>query len=292
MDTLLQHDIVGGRVFSIEDIIGEYLQETLPAECTQKVFYTEQWNVSSFDEIFSKEDLCEGQEHKGATGVVSTCSIEDFLAEDELEDTTEEMEEPWHYTNEEVVELMQKHKGLLMQCVNSFHADPLLREELLLVARMGLYKGLTKFDRNKGLKDSTYLKPAIINNVLAYLSKLDRDAMGHLNVFIDESLSSENEILAMTDKDAYKNNEFEISAEDEYLNKSRCRKIHELLELLTTKEKFVIVHTFGINDELVMTQKQLAQKLQIQQPTVSLVKNTALKKLRKFIMRLIELENW
>lgn len=151
-------------------------------------------------------------------------------------------------------------------------------EDLVSIGSIGLIKGVNTFKGDKNIKLATYCSRCIDNEILMYLRKNKKTKA---NISLEESLSFDGEgnelhledILG-TDKDIV------TRPLDEELNKQMLK---EELEKLDDRDKEIMILRYGLNNKEEMTQKDVAEKLQISQSYISRIEKKVIKKLQNVI---------
>ena len=151
-------------------------------------------------------------------------------------------------------------------------------EDLVSIGSIGLIKGINTFKRGKNIKLATYCSRCIDNEILMFLRK-NKKTKG--DVSFEESLSFESdgnelhlEDILGTDPDIVtKDLDMEI---DKKILKDELEKLEKL-------DKEIIVLRYGLNGFNEMTQKDVAEKLNISQSYISRIEKKVIKKLKNVI---------
>ncbi len=189
--------------------------------------------------------------------------------------------------------LIKEHQGLVYHIVNRFHVSAFDRDDLIQSGMMGLLEAVKRYDINRDVAFSTYAIPYIMgsvkkeyykqNSVISseYYRRLivnvqkNLDKCSYLELAQKYHTTVENIIMALN-----------FSNHIEYLKEEELEMIPDTkkqdIELDTSmldKEELVIYHMRIIQQ---MTQKDIADKLHINQSTISRkLKNIAQKVLIK-----------
>lgn len=155
-------------------------------------------------------------------------------------------------------------KLVIHRVKNRFYNTSYEEKELVSTGLVGLIKSVDSFSISRNLQFSTYSTKCIDNEILSFLKKEKK----HINT---DSLNS----LSSTDKDE---NELSIadtlSDEDsdfisDYISKETSIIIKQIIEELPERDKGIITLYFGFNNALPLTQKEIANELNITQSCVS-----------------------
>lgn len=163
-------------------------------------------------------------------------------------------------------EVIIKHniRLVLNQVIRKFSNTPYDKKDLISIGIIGLIKSVDTFDTSRNLQFTTYSAKCIDNEILMFIRKNKK----HIN---DDSLDR----ILCTDKNGNKlriedrlydeNSDFISDYEDKELYDS----IHRIIESFPERDKKIIMLYFGFIDNQPLNQKQIADKLNICQSSVS-----------------------
>lgn len=151
-------------------------------------------------------------------------------------------------------------------------------EDLVSIGSIGLIKGINTFSKDKNIKLATYCSRCIDNEILMYLRKTKKSKT---DISFEESLSFDadgNELhledILGTDKDIV------TKGLDDELDKQLLRKE---LNKLNKRDKEIMCLRYGLNGYKEMTQKDVAEKLNISQSYISRIEKKVIKRLKSVI---------
>lgn len=151
-------------------------------------------------------------------------------------------------------------------------------EDLVSIGSIGLIKGINTFSKDKNIKLATYCSRCIDNEILMYLRKTKKSKT---DISFEESLSFDadgNELhledILGTDKDIV------TKGLDDELDKQLLRKE---LSKLDKRDKEIMCLRYGLNGYKEMTQKDVAEKLNISQSYISRIEKKVIKRLKSVI---------
>ena len=151
-------------------------------------------------------------------------------------------------------------------------------EDLVSIGSIGLIKGINTFSKDKNIKLATYCSRCIDNEILMYLRKTKKSKT---DISFEESLSFDadgNELhledILGTDKDIV------TKGLDDELDKQLLRKE---LSKLDKRDKEIMCLRYGLNGYEEMTQKDVAEKLNISQSYISRIEKKVIKRLKSVI---------
>ncbi|MBR1936797.1 MAG: RNA polymerase sporulation sigma factor SigK [Bacilli bacterium] len=175
--------------------------------------------------------------------------------------------------------LIEHNLRLVAHIVKKYDDKLCDTDDLIGIGTIGLIKGVDTFSIDKGVKITTYCARCIENEILMYFRKNNKYLK---DVSINDQVGF--------DKDG---NEIEImdllkventSLIDEISLKDNIKSLYKYIDVLTPREKKIIIHRYGLYNENEETQKSISKKLGISRSYVSRIEKRALTKLlREFI---------
>lgn len=152
-------------------------------------------------------------------------------------------------------------------------------EDMISVGTIGLIKAVNNFDESKG-RLSAYASKCIENEILMMFrseKKHSRDIM------LFDSMGKDKEGKDIAIIDTVKNKDRDV--EEEYELRENIRKMYKLInEVLTKKEKYIIINRYGLFGCEEKTQRELAGKLGISRSYVSRIEKRAFEKMRRYLI--------
>ena len=143
---------------------------------------------------------------------------------------------------------------------------------------MGLIKGVQTFKLEKNIKLATYASRCIENEILMYLRKTQKIRQ---EVSLDEVLSIDNEGNEMMLEDVLCSNE--PLAIDNLTKEEDLVNLHFALSKLTSRERLIMELRFGLDGTKPLTQKEVADMLNISQSYISRLEKKIIEKMRFII---------
>ena len=172
--------------------------------------------------------------------------------------------------------LVEHNLRLVAHIAKKYTGNGRSSDDLISIGTIGLIKAVNTYQRGRSVRLATYAAKCIENEILMHIraSKKIRYEIS-LNEPIgtdkDGNEISFNDILG-TDGDA-------IVDDLEY--KLQVKKLHQAIDdLLTARERTVILLRFGLNGQECQTQHQVAERLGISRSYVSRIEKKAVSKLK------------
>lgn len=176
--------------------------------------------------------------------------------------------------------LIERNLRLVVFIAKRFENTGIHIEDLISIGTIGLIKGINTYRRDKNIKLATYASRCVENEILMYIRKISNQKN---EVSLDEPINLDydgNELLLSdilgTDEDMIlRPMEDDV---DLYL-------LRKAVEQLPQREREIVTMRFGLNHQKELTQKEVAEKLEISQSYISRLEKRIMQKLRKEILR-------
>ena len=171
--------------------------------------------------------------------------------------------------------LVEHNLRLVAHIIKKDYQNDSSQDDLVSIGTIGLIKAINTFDLNKNIKLSSYASRCIENEILMFFRNNRKSSQ---DVSLNDTID--------TDKDGNPLTLMDIMASDMDVAQDVDTKLHlEVLnayinEVLTPREKEVIIKRYGIGGGKVQTQRELAKKLNISRSYISRIEKKALEKLR------------
>lgn len=175
--------------------------------------------------------------------------------------------------------LIEHNLRLVAHIAKKYETKDTSQDDLISIGIIGLIKGIDSYNKDKGVKLTTYAAKCAENEILMHF----RSNKKHLNNI------SLNDIVAH-DKDGGEISLIDILKEDNISldtkieQNDNIKNLKEYLKVLNKRELQIIIMRYGLFNTKEQTQKEIAKKLKISRSYVSRIEKRALiKMLRKFI---------
>ena len=153
-------------------------------------------------------------------------------------------------------------------------------EDLVSIGTIGLIKGIKTYKLDKNIKLATYASRCIDNEILMFLRK---NKKRNSEVSLEDSINfdSEGNELKLEDVFGTEDNVVEKSIE----NKDDKILLEKEVKNLASRDRNIIEQRYGLFGQKELTQKELADKLNISQSYISRIEKRVIKKL-KLLMKI------
>lgn len=165
------------------------------------------------------------------------------------------------------------------------------RDELYAAGWHALAKAIKTFDPSKKHKFTTYSYRIILNEMIQEVKKVKKKVKRKFGDEVSETLAINISMDAPIKNDnngnsIYVSDTIADSADrpDEVMDKSDIKvTIMKALDMLDPTEKYVMVYRYGLDRDIKLTQKEIADKLNQSQANISKIEKTCRQKLRIFL---------
>lgn len=242
--------------------------------------------MNTFKEANEMEDMTLERTIVGFGGATN----EDFL---ELDTQEEEFDE----SEEEVVEVRKPEKleqwekeicaeenmDLIHYVANKFRNTRLPYDDLYSVCMMGYTKALNAFDKNRGVKLSTFAVNCMQNEVRFYLRKEKKHTTNTVSMGTILSRDKNGNDFQLEDILSEKENEKVLSIEDTYELTEDKGIIDEAIQSLTDQEQYIMNSRYGLKGFQPKTQKLIAEEIDMSQANVSKIQKNCIDKIKRYV---------
>ena len=174
--------------------------------------------------------------------------------------------------------LIERNLRLVAHIVKKYQPPPEEMEDLLSIGTIGLMKAVVTFDPDKSARLASYAARCIENEVLMYLRGKKKSSK---EVSLYEPIGTDREgneiqlfdVIEMNEEDVYRRLE----------RKEDVIRLYQQVEsVLSQRERMVLKLRYGLYNEEVYTQREIAAMLGISRSYVSRIEKSAIEKLRNF----------
>ena len=175
--------------------------------------------------------------------------------------------------------LIEHNLRLVAHITKKYETPNTSTDDLISIGTIGLIKGIDSYSLSHGTKITTYCAKCIENEILMYFRSNKKN---NNNISLDDPIGYDKEGNDITILDVLK------TPKPDYIEdmhtKDNIKLLRKYLQILTGREKEIIVRRYGLNNEDEKTQKDIAKDLNISRSYVSRIEKRALTKiLREFI---------
>lgn len=205
------------------------------------------------------------------TGSYSNNIFPDPLSPKEEEKAIDEM---FKGSMEARNKLIEHNLRLVAHIVKKFDTKDIDTDDLISIGTIGLIKGIDTYKNDKKTKITTYAARCIQNEILMHFRSQKK--MGP-TISLNDSIGHDKEGNEINLIDIIKDDTTDLF---ETLDlKNNIELLKKYLKLLNNREKEIIIKRYGLNNQKDMTQKEIADELNISRSYVSRIEKRALTKI-------------
>ena len=172
--------------------------------------------------------------------------------------------------------LIERNLRLVAHIMKKYYANTSDQEDLISIGTIGLIKGITTFDVDKGARLATYAARCVENEILMYFraqkkSSQDVSLSDYIETGVDGAALSLMDVVGE-----------ETDMLETITNRERLQQVRQAVaDTLSDQEKQVVMMRYGLGGLKPCRQREVAQMLGISRSYVSRIEKRALQKLRK-----------
>lgn len=175
--------------------------------------------------------------------------------------------------------LIEHNLRLVAHIVKKYDHSKEETDDLISIGTIGLIKGIDSFSYKHGTRITTYCARCIENEILMYYRNNKKNSK---NISINESIGFDKDGNEISFLDILKTPDPDFAMNIHL--KDNIGLLKKYFNVLTEREKDIVIKRYGLNGEKEITQKEIAKELKISRSYVSRIEKRALTKiLREFI---------
>ena len=176
--------------------------------------------------------------------------------------------------------LIERNLRLVAHIVKKFETKNIDSDDLISIGTIDLIKGIDTYKENKSTKITTYAARCIQNEILMFFRSNKKNQN---NVSINDSIGYDKEGNEINLIDVLKNDNEEDMALLVHKD-NNIKLLKKYLNVLSKREKEIIIKRYGLFLQDEKTQKEIAKELNISRSYVSRIEKRALTKmLREYL---------
>ena len=172
--------------------------------------------------------------------------------------------------------LIEHNLRLVAHVIKKYYAASDKQEDLISIGTIGLIKAVNTYKSDKGTRFATYAGRCIENEILMFF-RAQKKTMSDIS--IDEPIDTDSEGNPLTLMDIVATEDTIL--EDIYLTAINKKMYGFINEIKDGRDKAIIIMRYGLNNSRPLTQREVAQKLNISRSYVSRIEKRVLAQLRE-----------
>lgn len=178
-------------------------------------------------------------------------------------------------------ELISRNLRLVVYTAQKFENTGVSTEDLISIGTIGLIKAVSSYNPEKNIKMATYASRCIENEILMFLRKSTKTK---IEISLEEPINTDSDGNELTFADVLGTDPDLVSKNSENQAEKDILKI--AIDLLPERERVIMDMRYGLSCGVEMTQKEVADKLEISQSYISRLEKKILEKLKTEMRKL------
>lgn len=172
--------------------------------------------------------------------------------------------------------LIERNLRLVSHIVKKYYSKTNDTDDLISIGTIGLIKAIDSFDYTKGTRLATYASRCIENEILMHFRVLKKQAN---DVFLGDTIDTDKDGNPLTIEDIISDSR---DIDEELETKTRWQQVSKIIDNMEDeREKEIIILRYGLNNKPPLTQREVAQRLNISRSYVSRIEKKILSDIRK-----------
>ena len=174
--------------------------------------------------------------------------------------------------------LIEKNLRLVSHIVKKYYSKTNDTDDLISIGTIGLIKAIDSFKADKNVRLATYASRCIENEILMHFRSNKKQAN---DIYLGDTLEVDKDGNPLTIEDTISTN---ADLADDLETKIRWEKVSKIIENLEDdREKEIIILRYGLKNKKPLTQREVAQRLNISRSYVSRIEKKVLNDIRKIV---------
>ena len=174
--------------------------------------------------------------------------------------------------------LIERNLRLVSHIVKKYYSKTNDTDDLISIGTIGLIKAIDSFKPDKKVRLATYASRCIENEVLMHFRASKKNAN---DIYLNDTLEVDKDGNSLTIEDTISS---EVDLAEDLENKIRWEKVSKIIENLDDeREKEIIILRYGLNNKKPLTQREVAQRLNISRSYVSRIEKNVLNNIKKLV---------
>ena len=172
--------------------------------------------------------------------------------------------------------LIERNLRLVAHIMKKYYAQTADQEDLISIGTIGLIKGITTFDAEKGARLATYAARCVENEILMHFRSQRKSSQ---DVSLSDYIETGNDGAELSLMDVVSQDE---DLTEQICNREQISRVRQLVgSCLSEQERQVIDLRYGLSDNKPLRQREVADRLGISRSYVSRIEKRALEKLHR-----------
>ena len=174
--------------------------------------------------------------------------------------------------------LIERNLRLVSHIVKKYYSKTNDTDDLISIGTIGLIKAIDSFNPDKGIRLATYASRCIENEILMHFRNIRKNAT---DVYLNDSLEMDKDGNPLTIQETISDNR---DLAEDLETKIKWEKVSKIIENMEDeREKEIIILRYGLNNRKPLTQREVAQRLDISRSYVSRIEKKVLNDIKNSV---------
>ncbi len=167
--------------------------------------------------------------------------------------------------------LIERNLRLVSHIVKKYYSKTNDNDDLISIGTIGLIKAIDSFDSSKGIRLATYASRCIENEILMYFRANKKSGN---DLYLSDTIETDKDGNPLTIEDTVSDS---TDLAEDLETKIRWEKVARIIENMEDeREREIIILRYGLNNKKPLTQREVAQRLNISRSYVSRIEKKVL----------------
>ena len=166
--------------------------------------------------------------------------------------------------------LIEHNLRLVAHIIKKYYSSYRDQEDLISIGTIGLIKAVSTFDYSKGTKFATYASRCIENEILMHFRSRKKSAH---DLYLSDAIDTDKDGNSITWSDVLPD---DINILDDVDLRLQSEQMYRFIKLLPKREQTILTLRYGLYGTQPLTQREVAQQLDISRSYVSRLEKKAL----------------
>lgn len=172
--------------------------------------------------------------------------------------------------------LIERNLRLVSHIVKKYYSKTNDNDDLISIGTIGLIKAIDSFDSDKCVRLATYASRCIENEILMHFRAGKKQSN---DIYLSDALEIDKDGNPLTIEDTISS---PVDLAEDLETKVRWEKVAKVIKNMDdTREKEIIILRYGLNNKKPLTQREVAQRLNISRSYVSRIEKKVLNDIKE-----------
>lgn len=172
--------------------------------------------------------------------------------------------------------LIERNLRLVSHIVKKYYSKTNDTDDLISIGTIGLIKAIDSFNYEKGTRLATYAARCIENELLMHFRGLKKQEN---DVFLGDTIDTDKDGNPLTIEDIISD---DMDLAENLETKTRWQQVKYIIDNMEDdREREIIILRYGLNNKKPLTQREVAQRLNISRSYVSRIEKKIISDIRK-----------